>query len=96
LTCRRHYPGSYIESDVFASRVPLCPPCTAESESLRLAQEAEKLRKEKEEPPKKKRKTEDSWNEEEGEEEESGEGMYGYGNLWKGKAIIKPDIVFFG
>ncbi|GAA5871835.1 hypothetical protein JCM16303_000892 [Sporobolomyces ruberrimus] len=105
LTCRRHYPGSFIESDVFASRVPLCPPCTAESESIRQAQEAEKARLkvlEEGNPPKKKRKiAADEWEggsqDENGDaEEESGEGLYGYGNAWKDKAIIKPDIVFFG
>ncbi|GAA5949054.1 hypothetical protein JCM3765_003995 [Sporobolomyces pararoseus] len=107
LKCRRRYPGSHIEEDVFASRVPLCSPCTAESESLRLALEAEKVRKLSEEakegnasPPKKKRKLEE-WEEENGDENEdgeggSGEGLYGYGNLWRDKAIIKPDIVFFG
>ncbi|GAA6019843.1 hypothetical protein JCM11491_004838, partial [Sporobolomyces phaffii] len=107
LECRRHYPGSYIEADVFASRVPLCPPCTAESESLRLAAAADKARKAAQaSPPKKKRKV-DAWDDDDrargdddddddGEDGESGEGMYGYGNLWKGKAIIKPDIVFFG
>ncbi|GAA5930261.1 uncharacterized protein JCM15063_004759 [Sporobolomyces koalae] len=101
LECRRRYPGSFIEADVYASRVPLCPPCTAEFESLRLAQEADKARKLRDSPPKKKRKVE-AWqddDDETGDDENDGgndTGIYGYGNLWKGKAIIKPDIVFFG
>ncbi|GAA5982482.1 hypothetical protein JCM5350_000428, partial [Sporobolomyces pararoseus] len=107
LKCRRRYPGSHIEEDVFASRVPLCPPCTAESESLRLEVEAEKVRRKLSEqggnhlsPPKKKRKLEeweeDEENGDEGGEDGNGEGLYGYGNPWRDKAIIKPDIVFFG
>jgi hypothetical protein len=50
-------------------------------------------------PPKKKRKVEE-WEEEDGGEDEngeaSGEGLYGYGNLWRDKGILRPDIVFFG
>lgn len=32
LVCKAQFPGSAIEADVFAQRVPLCPLCTAASE----------------------------------------------------------------
>ncbi|BGP33143.1 NAD-dependent histone deacetylase sir2 [Rhodotorula toruloides] len=89
LICRRRFPGTAIEPDVFSSRVPLCPFCTPELEAA-----AATLTREREERPKKKRKVgREEWEGSEGsEEEDSGEGR----SEWEGKALIKPDIVFFG
>ncbi|BGP09149.1 NAD-dependent histone deacetylase sirtuin-1 [Rhodotorula toruloides] len=89
LICRRRFPGTAIEPDVFSSRVPLCPFCTPELEAA-----AATLAREREERPKKKRKVgREEWEGSEGsEEEDSGEGR----SEWEGKALIKPDIVFFG
>ncbi|GAA5832524.1 hypothetical protein JCM11251_001358 [Rhodosporidiobolus azoricus] len=93
LLCRRRFPGSAIEADVFASRVPLCPYCTAEQKQ-REEEEAEAKRREEEEPPKKKKKkSQNEW--EEGSEDEKEDGMPDRGE-WDGKALVKPDIVFFG
>ncbi|GAA6062920.1 hypothetical protein JCM10212_007151 [Sporobolomyces blumeae] len=104
LTCRRRYPGSFIEPDVFASRVPLCPPCTEEQELERLAriEERERAKRVEGPPPKKKAKKVNEWEEEsdgdglDGEGSGGDAGVWGYGTGWKGKALIKPDIVFFG
>ncbi|BGP25611.1 NAD-dependent deacetylase sirtuin 1 [Rhodotorula toruloides] len=90
LICRRRFPGTAIERDVFSSRVPLCPFCTPELEAAAAA-----LAREREERPKKKRRVgREEWEGSGGssEEDESGEGR----SEWEGKALIKPDIVFFG
>lgn len=103
LLCKRHFPGSSIEPDVYASRVPLCPYCTPELE--RLARERERERELERERGRKRRKVkEGEWDEYAEEEEESAEeeeqgggGLGGEGRSeWSGKAVIKPDIVFFG
>ncbi|GAA5992814.1 hypothetical protein JCM10908_001352 [Rhodotorula pacifica] len=99
LLCRRRFPGSLIESDVFASRVPLCPYCTPELEALEQERQEERERA-REERRKKRRKTgrkEGEWDEEDGDGEdgEGEDGDEGKGE-WEGKAVIKPDIVFFG
>ena len=39
---------------------------------------------------------EGEWDEEEGEESEEEDGGGGERSEWSGKAVIKPDIVFFG
>ncbi|GAA5848875.1 hypothetical protein JCM8547_006374 [Rhodosporidiobolus lusitaniae] len=89
LLCHRRFPGSAIEADVFASRVPLCPYCTP----LLKEEEREREEREKEEPPRKKKKR-NEW-EEDSEEEEEERRREGRGE-WDGKALVKPDIVFFG
>ncbi|GAA6040294.1 hypothetical protein JCM8097_009405 [Rhodosporidiobolus ruineniae] len=92
LLCRRRFPGSAIEADVFASRVPLCPYCTAEQAELEKQREAERAK----EPPRKKKKTgRAEWEESSDEDADGGEGDYGRSE-WEGKAVIKPDITFFG
>ncbi|BGP41156.1 NAD-dependent histone deacetylase sir2 [Rhodotorula kratochvilovae] len=91
LLCKRRFPGAAIEADVFASRVPLCPVCTPELDAL----EAERVREKAEERPRKRKKVagREAW-EEEGEsgEDDADEGR----SEWEGKALVKPDIVFFG
>jgi NAD-dependent SIR2 family protein deacetylase len=89
LICRRRFPGTAIEPDVFSSRVPLCPFCTPELEAAVAI-----LAREREERPKKKRKVgREEWEgSDESDEEDSGEMR----SEWDGKALIKPDIVFFG
>ncbi|GAA5824513.1 hypothetical protein JCM3770_000106 [Rhodotorula araucariae] len=89
IICRRRFPGAAIEADVFASRVPLCPVCTPELE----ARAAERAREKEEERPKKRKKVgRDEWDEDESGEEDADEGR----SEWEGKALVKPDIVFFG
>ncbi|GAA5848320.1 hypothetical protein JCM3766R1_004661 [Sporobolomyces carnicolor] len=99
LNCRTTYPGSFIESDVFASRVPLCPACT-QAAAAAFAAEKKKQLDSTTPPIKKKRKLVNEWerddNDDDDEDGTGGEGLYGYGNGWRDKAIIKPDIVFFG
>ncbi|GAA6022720.1 hypothetical protein JCM10207_008077 [Rhodosporidiobolus poonsookiae] len=85
LLCRRRFPGSAIEADVYASRVPLCPFCTADQQ----AEEAARA----EEPPRKKKKKAHEWDDDSDEEED--ERLAARGE-WEGKALIKPDITFFG
>ncbi|BGP17410.1 hypothetical protein JCM10213_003307 [Rhodosporidiobolus nylandii] len=85
LTCKRRFPGSAIEADVFASRVPLCPYCTAEQDEATAA--------EAEEPPRKKKKKQHEW--EDDSDDEAADNLPPKGE-WEGKALIKPDIVFFG
>ncbi|KAM0747008.1 DHS-like NAD/FAD-binding domain-containing protein [Meredithblackwellia eburnea MCA 4105] len=82
LACRATFPGSSIERDVFESRVPLCPLCTPGLEERERERERERRRKEK---------GAKGWKEDSEEEEEEGEG-----GEWEGKAVVKPDIVFFG
>ncbi|GAA5919545.1 hypothetical protein JCM6882_002911, partial [Rhodosporidiobolus microsporus] len=89
LLCRRRFPGSAIEADVFSSRVPLCPYCTAEQEAEQRRLELERA----EEPPRKKKKKQHEWDDESGDEEEDARPDRGE---WDGKALVKPDIVFFG
>lgn len=83
LRCRTKFPGSAIEADVFASRVPLCPLCTAVDE--------EKARNA---PPPKKSPEKWSANSKAFEDHEDDE--KGYVSEWEGKPLVKPDIVFFG
>lgn len=83
LRCRTKFPGSAIEADVFASRVPLCPLCTAVDE--------EKARNA---PPPKKSPTKWTNGGKDFEDDESDE--KGYVSEWEGKPLVKPDIVFFG
>ncbi|GAA6010683.1 hypothetical protein JCM10207_005796 [Rhodosporidiobolus poonsookiae] len=85
LLCRRRFPGLAIEADVYASRVPLCPFCTAEQQ----AEEAARA----EEPPRKKKKKAHKWDDDSDDEED--ERLAARGE-WEGKALIKPDITFFG
>lgn len=82
LRCRTQFPGSAIEADVFASRVALCPLCTAKDEAEAAAA-----------PPKKEKKPPAKWKE--GGESES-EDEDGWVSEWAGKPLVKPDIVFFG
>lgn len=91
LLCRRRFPGSAIEADVFASRVPLCPSCTPELEAL----ERERERERAERPRKRKKVGRDAWDDG-GSEDEDGEGAGDERGEWDSKAVIKPDIVFFG
>ncbi|CEQ42831.1 SPOSA6832_04675, partial [Sporobolomyces salmonicolor] len=106
LLCHRRFPGSHIESDVFAQRVPLCPFCVAAAEE----REREREREREQERPKKKRKGNEWEDDDDGTEDEGfgfgfgagnggkgpGAGKWGYGTEWAGKPLIKPDIVFFG
>ncbi|GAA5961668.1 hypothetical protein JCM21900_004635 [Sporobolomyces salmonicolor] len=104
LLCHRRFPGSHIEADVFAQRVPLCPFCVAAAEE----REREREREREQERPKKKRKGNEWEEDDDGTEDEGfgfgagnggkgpGAGKWGYGTEWAGKPLIKPDIVFFG
>lgn len=75
LKCHVQFPGSAIEADVFAQRVPLCPHCpTSPTPSP---------------PPLK--PIPSNWKDDASEdEEEIPRGK------WEGKAVVKPDIIFFG
>ncbi|KAG0655469.1 NAD-dependent histone deacetylase sir2, partial [Rhodotorula mucilaginosa] len=101
LVCKRRFPGSFIEPDVYNSRVPLCPYCTPELERLERERELEREERarERERARKRRKVKEGEWDEEEGEgsEEDEEGGPSGEGRSeWSGKAVIKPDIVFFG
>lgn len=108
LICKRRYPGASIESDVFASRVPLCPHCTPilEAEERERERERDRRREERDRSRKRRKVKEGEWDPEAAEEEEEedrrreggGGGIDGMDerNEWEGKAVIKPDIVFFG
>ncbi|GJN90067.1 hypothetical protein Rhopal_003065-T1 [Rhodotorula paludigena] len=98
LLCRRRFPGHAIESDVFASRVPLCPYCTPELDALAEQARRDKEKKDEAERPRKKKKTgRAEWEGEEGESEgEEDEAREIERSEWEGKALLKPDIVFFG
>ncbi|GAA5990553.1 hypothetical protein JCM11641_002576 [Rhodosporidiobolus odoratus] len=98
LLCRRRFPGSAIEADVFASRVPLCPYCTKEQEQKEKEREAaagasSSNGREGEPPKKKKKKKQHEWEDDSQDEEEDRRMEMGE---WEGKALLKPDIVFFG
>lgn len=82
LTCRTRFPGSAIEADVFAQRVALCPLCTPEIER----REEESREKEWAKGGQK-----GGWKEDDEESEDEAPG-----GEWRGKALVKPDIVFFG
>ncbi|ORY70638.1 DHS-like NAD/FAD-binding domain-containing protein [Leucosporidium creatinivorum] len=83
LRCRTKFPGSAIEADVFASRVPLCPLCTAIDEE-----------KAKNAPPPK--KSPEKWSANSKAFEDDDEDEMGFVSEWEGKPLVKPDIVFFG
>ena len=83
LRCRTKFPGSAIEADVFASRVPLCPLCTAiDEEKARTAP-----------PPK---KSPAKWTNGGKDFQDDEEDEKGWMSEWEGKPLVKPDIVFFG
>lgn len=88
LRCRTQSPGSAIEADVFASRVALCPLCTAKDEADAEAAAAVPGKKAKE------KKAPATWKEGQKESDEDDDG--GWVSEWVGKPLMKPDIVFFG
>ncbi|KAK4049202.1 NAD-dependent histone deacetylase sir2 [Microbotryomycetes sp. JL201] len=83
LRCRTRFPGSAIEADVFASRVPLCPLCSGRDE------EQAKLAPPARQPPAK-------WTASGKGFEDDPEDERPPVSEWEGKPLIKPDIVFFG
>ncbi|GAA5873009.1 hypothetical protein JCM3774_004896, partial [Rhodotorula dairenensis] len=94
LMCRRRFPGSFIEADVFASRVPLCPYCTPQLEALERERE-----RERNSTKSKRRKVKegewDQWDDRAGDDDDDDDEA-DEKSEWEGKAVIKPDIVFFG
>ncbi|KAM0786525.1 hypothetical protein ACM66B_001983 [Microbotryomycetes sp. NB124-2] len=83
LRCRTKFPGSAIEADVFASRVPLCPLCSA------MDEEQAKLAPPVRQPPAK-------WSASGKGFEDDPEDERPPASEWEGKPLVKPDIVFFG
>ncbi|KDE07434.1 hypothetical protein MVLG_02300 [Microbotryum lychnidis-dioicae p1A1 Lamole] len=89
LRCRTQFPGSAIEADVFASRVPLCPHCTASDE------QAAQLATLSKNANKKKTKSSNAWQSDASDDSQDGDGGLDRSE-WFNKPLIKPDIVFFG
>lgn len=85
LRCRTKFPGSAIEADVFASRVPLCPLCTAFD-----------AEQEKKNAPATPAKVPDKWSSKGKAFEDDDEDTLPPKSEWEGKPLVKPDIVFFG
>ncbi|KAK4055852.1 NAD-dependent histone deacetylase sir2 [Microbotryomycetes sp. JL221] len=83
LRCRTKFPGSAIEADVFAQRVPLCPLCSARDEEEAKIQPVPA-------PAPLKWKANGKGFEDDSADERPPP------SEWEGKPLIKPDIVFFG
>ncbi|GAA6025428.1 hypothetical protein JCM8202_005295 [Rhodotorula sphaerocarpa] len=117
LQCKHRFPGSAIEADVFAARVPLCPLCTpapapAPEADVGAAADARKRPRdpnpvqregpaedprERAEPKAKKgRGAKGEWEWDSGAEDEDDDEADEGRSEWEGKAVVKPDIVFFG
>ncbi|SCV70312.1 BQ2448_1706 [Microbotryum intermedium] len=91
LRCRTQFPGSAIEADVFASRVPLCPHCTAQDEQAASIQAAAPLTAANKRL--KKMKPRNEWQSDASDDSQD-DGLAP--SEWADKPLIKPDIVFFG
>ncbi|SCZ87475.1 BZ3500_MvSof-1268-A1-R1_Chr2-2g04941 [Microbotryum saponariae] len=97
LRCRTQFPGSAIEADVFASRVPLCPHCTASDEQAAqaAATAAAQLTTLSKNAKKKKTKSSNAWQSDASDgSQDDDDGLDR--SEWFNKPLIKPDIVFFG